>query len=199
MAPRSDEEVSGVFFSTEPEEGVEEDFEVPPNRLERYGWDRSMLEELDRLIRRAIEAEFERLTEDAESAERLALSLYIVDEKQFLISLGTHVRWRSTMQRIEQLQDAAGVPDELRIRGELGDVADHLGRVRHEWLTGRASRRMDARSQLTRELAKASYSQEELCACTDPRIHTGSSKERLVFEELRYQTLINSAAAKRAA
>jgi hypothetical protein len=199
MAPRSEEEASGVFLSTEPEEGVEEDFEVPPSRLERHGWNRGMLDELDRLIRRALEAEFERLTEDAESAERLALSLYIVDEKQFLISLGTHVRWRSTMQRIEQLQDAAGVPEELRIRGELGDVADHLGRVRHEWLTGRARRRIEERRRLARELAKASYPREELCACTDPRAHTGSSKERLIFEELRYQTLTKPAAAKRAA
>ena len=199
MAPRSEEEVSGVFFSTEPEEGVEEDFEVPPSRLERNGWNRAMLEELDRLIRRAIEAEFERLTEDEESAERLALSLFIIDEKQFLVSLGTYVRWRGTMQRIEQLQDAAGVPEELRIRGELGDVADHLGRVRHEWLTGRARRRIEERRRLARELAKASYAREELCACTDPRTHTGSSKERLIFEELRYQTLVRPVASKRAA
>lgn len=103
------------------------------------------------------------------------------------------------MNTVERIQSAANVPEELRVRSELGDVADHLGRVRHEWLTGRLRRRIDERHRLETQLRSADYTREELCACTDPRAHAGSLKEIRIFEELRYQVLSRPVAAKRVA
>lgn len=190
MSPPDNEDDSGVFR-------IDEDQQ--PSLQDRLGWNPAMVIERNRLIRRAIEDEFQRLSEDPEGAERLALAVFNPNQKQFLLALGETVRWDVLMGRINRLQQAANVPHELRLEGELWAISDLLGEVRHAWLTGRLQRRIEERRRLAPLIAKATYSREELCSCSDPRSHAGSRKDILIFEELRYRTLIKPAALSKAA
>src|SRR5690242_15629756 len=114
MSPRDNEDDSGVFR-------IDED--PLPSLQDRLGWNPAMVIERDRLIRRAIEDEFQRLAEHPEGAERLAVAVFNTNEKQFLLALGETVHWDALMDRINRLQLAASVPHELRLEGELWAIS----------------------------------------------------------------------------
>ncbi len=182
MSPRNDEEDSGVFA-------------IPtPSLLAQFGWDMPMIHERDRLIRRALEDEIQRLSETSDGAERLALAVYTADQKRFLRVLGETVRWDEVMNRVTRLQQAANVPRELRLEGELWAVADRLGDVRQAWLTGRLKRQIEERKRLRPKLA-AMTEPAGLRSCSDLRGIAESAKHLLLLQELRYQVLIKPATA----